>query len=183
MLNSFDQGVALGGLYDKNEIKVLICYLLKTLQRPLTRTHIIDIFSEHEIANYFEINTAISELVAGRQVDSELIDGDELITITSRTALDVCTIERTVPRSLREKTVAEAYKILSKERIIKESKVSVESLDHGYHITFTVDDGDTELLKITVYVPEESQIETAKKNFYDNAVKIYSDIISTLTVE
>ncbi len=182
-MNTFTDGVARGGLREKSDIKVLICYLLKTLKRPLTRTQINEIFSEHEIANYFEINSAISELIAGQQVDSELSDGDELISITPRMELEVCKIERTIPRSLRERAVSEAYKIFSRERIINECKVSVEKLAHGFHITFAVEDGDTELLKITVYAPDESQVEVAKKNFYANAVSIYSDIISALTVE
>jgi hypothetical protein len=46
-----------------------------------------------------------------------------------------------------------------------------------------VKDRDTELLKITVYVADESQIEIAKRNFYSNATEIYSGVISSLTVE
>ena len=42
---------------------------------------------------------------------------------------------------------------------------------------------DTQLLKITLYVADERQIEIVKDNFYNNAVTIYSDVISSLTVE
>ena len=42
---------------------------------------------------------------------------------------------------------------------------------------------DTELLKVTVYVADERQIEIVKRNFYESAVDIYSDLISSLTVE
>lgn len=181
--DTFSEGIVPGGLREKNEIKLLICYLLKALKRPLTRTQINEILSEYSLANYFEINGAVSELVAGGQVIGEITDTEELITLTAKAELDVHSIERSLPRSIREKSVAAAIKVLSRERIIKESNVEVKALEHGYHVTFTVMDMDTELLKITVYVPDESQIETVKKNFFNNAVAVYSDVISALTTE
>lgn len=181
--NIFSQGVAPGGLREKTEIKLLICYLLKTLKRSLTRTQINEILQEYRIANYFEVNTAISELVSAEQLISNITDGDELITLTGRAELDVGLLERDLPRSVKEKAVKSGLKILQRERIEKESIVEVTALDHGYHVTFIVKDMNTELLKITVYVADESQIEVAKRNFYNNASEICSGVISSLTVE
>lgn len=180
---SFSEGVAPGGLRNKADIKLLICYLLKTMDRPLTRTQINEILQEYSIANYFEVNGAISELISGGQVNSELTDGDEEITLTGKTEYQIRFIERDLPKSVREKAVKSALKILARERIERESKVEITKLDHGYHVKFTVMDMETELLKITIYVADESQIEIVKKNFYSNAVSIYSGIISSLTVE
>ena len=42
---------------------------------------------------------------------------------------------------------------------------------------------DTQLLKITLYVSDERQVDIVKENFYNNAVSIYSNVISSLTVE
>ena len=181
--STFSQGVAPGGLRDRTEIKLLICYLLKTLKRSLTRSHINEILQEYRIANYFEVNTAISELVTAGQLTSDLCDGDEEISLTSRAKLDVGLLERDLPRSVKEKAIRSALKILQRERIEKESIVEVMPLEHGYHICFTVKDMQTELLKLTVYVADESQIEIAKRNFYNNATEIYSGVISALTVE
>lgn len=179
----FSQGVAPGGLREKTEIKLLICYILKALDRSLSRTQINEILQEYRIANYFEVNTAISELVTAGQLTSDLSNGDEEITITGRARLDVKLLERDLPRSIREKAMKSALKILQRERIEKESIVEVLPLEHGYHVCFTVKDRETELLKITVYVADESQIEIAKRNFYSNATEIYSGVISSLTVE
>ena len=84
---------------------------------------------------------------------------------------------------MREKAVKSALKILTRDRIKKESKIDIEKLEHGYHITFTILDVETELLKITLYVADERQIEIVKENFFNNAVGIYSNILSSLTVE
>lgn len=179
----FIEGVAPGGLKERSEIKLLVCYLLKTLGKSLTRTQINEILQEYNIANYFEVNGAISELITAGRVTTKLVNGDEEITLSGETEYRVRYIEKDLPKTVREKAVRSALKILERERIEKESRVEITKLDHGYHVCFTVFDMDTELLKITVYVADESQIEIAKKNFYSNAVKIYSGVISALTVE
>ena len=106
--DTFSEGIVPGGLREKNEIKLLLCYLLKTLKRSLTRTQLNEILSEYSVANYFEVNGAVSELISGGQVISEIAEGDELITLTAKAELDVAAIERTLPRSVREKSVAAA---------------------------------------------------------------------------
>ena len=60
---AFSEGIAPGGLRAQNEIKLLVCYLLKSLDRPLSRVQINEILQEYPIANYFEVNQAISDLV------------------------------------------------------------------------------------------------------------------------
>ena len=181
--NTFSEGIAPGGLRDKAEIKLLVCYLLKTLNKSLSRTQINEILQEYKIANYFEVNQALSELISGGQVTADLCDGDELITITGKAMFDVASIERSLPKTVREKAVNAALKVLTRERIKRESRVEVTKLEHGYHVHFTVFDMETELLKLTVYVTDESQVEVAKNNFFNNAVTLYSDVISLLTVE
>lgn len=179
----FGEGVAPGGLRNKSDIKLLICYLLQNLAMSLTRTQINEILQDYNIANYFEINSAVSELISGGQVTSRLIDGDEELTLTGKTEQYIRFIEKDLPKSVREKAVNSAIKILERERIERESKVEVTKLEHGYHVSFSVTDMDTQLLKLTIYVSDESQIEIVKRNFFNNAVGIYSDIISSLTVE
>ncbi len=181
--DSFSEGIAPGGLHQQPEIKLLVCYLLKTLKKPLSRTQINEILCEHQIANYFEANSAVSELVASGQILSETADGDEILTITTKALLEVSAIERSLPRTIREKAVEAALKILKRDKIKKESKVSVEKLEAGFHVTLCVEEMGTELLKITVYVADERQIEIVKNNFFNNAADVYSNIISTLTVE
>ena len=181
--NTFSEGIAPGGLREQTEIKLLVCYLLKALNRPLTRRQINEILQEYPIANYFEVNQAMSDLIKNGTVVSELQRDEECMLLTPQAKFDVASIERSLPRSIREKAVSAAIQVLTRERIKRESRVDVTSLAQGYHVTFTVIDADTELLKLTVYVADASQIEVVKRNFFDRAVSLYSDIISTLTVE
>ena len=181
--NTFSEGVVPGGLRSAPEIKLLICYLLKALDQPLSRSQINEILQEYPVANYFEVNQALSELVKNGSVISELSGDAEQMTLPGKLVFDVSRIEKSLPRSVREKALSAALQVLARERVKRESRTEVEKLPHGYHVSFTISDMGTELLSLKVYVADEGQIETVKRNFYDRAVTIYSDIISALTVE
>ena len=106
--DTFSEGIAPGGLREKSEIKLLLCYLLKMVDRSLSRSQINDILQEYPIANYFEVNEALNELVKNGTVISELGEKDELFSVTHKTKYEVSSIERSLPRSIREKAVSAA---------------------------------------------------------------------------
>lgn len=181
---SFSEGIAPGGLREQTEIKLLVCYLLKSLDRPLSRAQINEILQEYPIANYFEVNQAMSDLVKNGNLICELEGEEEMMSLSARARFDVAAIENSLPRAIREKAVRAAWAVLSRERIRRESKVEVAELEQGgFHVTFTVFDVGIELMKLTVYVAERDQIERVKRNFFDHAVELYSDIIASLTVD
>ena len=103
--------------------------------------------------------------------------------LTADAMFHTAEIEKTLPRSVREKAVSAALKIFARDRAEEETTVEIEELDRGFNVSFVIKDVGTELMRLTIYVSERSQIELVKRNFYNNAVGIYSDIISSLTVE
>lgn len=60
--DAFNGGVEPGGLRSKDEIRILICYLLASVGDPLSREDIISIVRDNGLANYFETVDAISEM-------------------------------------------------------------------------------------------------------------------------
>ena len=80
---SFSEGIAPGGLREGAEIKLLVCYLLKSLDRPLSRAQINEILQEYPIANYFEVNQAMSDLVKSGNLISELCGEDETMQLSA----------------------------------------------------------------------------------------------------
>ena len=49
--NTFVEGISLGGLTDKQEIKILICFLLEKLNRSVRKNDIISILQKYGLAN------------------------------------------------------------------------------------------------------------------------------------
>ena len=60
--DAFTGGIEPGGLRTKNEIRILICYLLASVNAPLSKNDILSIIQDNGLANYFEVTDALSEL-------------------------------------------------------------------------------------------------------------------------
>ena len=56
--DAFTGGVAPGGLRSKSDIRILICYMLKSVNAPLSGDDIIKVLQEKSLANYFEASDA-----------------------------------------------------------------------------------------------------------------------------
>ena len=60
--NAFVGGIEPGGLTNDFEVKILICFLLKKIEQPLSFDQINEILQKTGFVNYFEFIGAISEL-------------------------------------------------------------------------------------------------------------------------
>ena len=179
----FVEGIEPGGLVDKGEIKLLICYLLKMTDRPMSKTRINEVMQERAIANYFEVNQAISELLKSGRITADIVDEDEIISLVPAYRFEIETIEKSLPRSIREKAVSGALRLYAREKNENENVVDIEKNDFGYNVTFAINDGGVQMMKLTVFVADENQAQTVKNNFLEDAAGIYSDIIASLTIE
>lgn len=176
---TFDDGIEPGGLRTRNEIKLLVCYLLSSVDERITRSQLCEISLDKGLANYFEINQAVSDLIENGSVVSDFIECEEYLSVTEKGRESTKTLEVQLPRSVREKAINAAIKMLTLAKRKRENKVEVEKLENGgYHVTFSME----EMMKLTIYVADEMQVETVTNNFYEDPIKLYSGIIASLTV-
>ena len=181
--DAFDEGIEPGGLRSRNEIKVLVCYLLKSIEQPISKQLINEILQENSLANYFEINQAVSDLVRAGGLEEAAQEGDTVYRVTDQGRSAAQPLEVNLPRSVREKAVNAAIRLLTRAKREQENRIDIEKLENGYHVTFTIYDSTDELLKLTIFVADSMQVETVRKSFLNAPVKLYSDIIASLTVE
>ena len=176
---TFDDGIEPGGLRTRNEIKLLVCYLLSSVDERITRSQLCEIALDKGLANYFEINQAVSDLIENGAVVSDFIECEEYLSVTEQGRSSTKTLEIQLPRSVREKAINAAIKMLTLAKRKRENKVEVQKLENGgYHVTFSME----EMMKLTIYVADEMQVETVTNNFYEDPIKLYSGIIASLTV-
>ena len=180
--DAFDAGIELGGLRTREDIKLLICYLVKSVD-GLTKSILNETMQESGLANYFEVNGALSDLVRYGNITVEYKDDDELLFITENGREAAETLETNLPRTVREKAINSAIRLMTLARRQQENKITVEKTDKGYLVTFSLQDGDDELMKLTVYAADSMQVELLKQNYLNDPVKLYSNILSVLTVE
>lgn len=183
MNNTFSEGVDPDGLKDISDIKCLVCYLIKSVDEPLTKKLINDILQDdYSLANYFEVNQAISELLRSGVLITETKDGEEFLKINAQNRASATYLDRSLPRTVREKAINCAVRLLTRSRRERENEIIVEKLEKGYNVTFTLYDVNTQFMKLTIYVSDMLQVEAVRENFLNDPTKLYSGIISSLTV-
>ena len=181
--DAFDAGIELGGLRNRDDIRLLICYLLKSVDAPMTRQMLNEAMQEDGLANYFEVGQAIEELLKTGNITADILDEDEVISVTQKGREAAELLQTSLPRTVREKAVNSAIRLTTRAKIERENKIEVRKEENGgYTITFTLFDKETELMKLSVYVSDSLQLEQVKQNFINDPVKVYSTIITSLSV-
>ena len=181
--DAFDEGIELGGLRNRDDIRLLVCYLLKSIDAPMTRQMLNDAMQEDGLANFFEVGQAIEELLKTCNITADILDEEEVISVTEKGREAAELLQTSLPKTVREKAVNSAIRLTTKAKIERENKIEVKKEDDGgYTITFTLFDRDTEMMKLSIYVVDSLQLETVKQNFINDPVKVYSSIITSLTV-
>lgn len=176
--NAFIAGVKPGGLTNDYEVKILICYIMSIVKTPLTLDDINYILSSDGIANYFECSQSISDLLQHGQIGEK---GDEGYVLIDDAEKIVETFYKTIPISVREKSLNNALKYVKYKNFDKHNVVTTQKVKDGYNITLNVRDNDSNLMELSLFAPDLKFCDIIKNQFYENPAQIYKAIISLLT--
>lgn len=184
VFDAMNAGVAPGGLVNRDDIKMLICYMLDVVGSPVSKRMIGDVMQEEELANYFEVMNAISELIEIGNLE-ETVEGDEeILTLTERGRSAVEVLAMDIPKTVRETAVKSLVHFMTLERNARENEVQITPRDDGgYDVAFTLKDHDFPMMELKIYVADRDQAETLKHNFVEDPVRIYSSILAALMVD
>ena len=178
--DTFDEGINLGGMRSKNEIKTLICYLYNSVKENMDKGIVIQAILKQGLANYFETSSAFDDLV----MNGNLIPADDehkTYSLTKNGAEIAKQLDSTVAYTIKEKAYACAVKLLAEKKKEIENKVNIMKNDNGFTVECSVSGGDMELMKLDIYAPEMEQAIILKKNFLDNPKKAYKIMLALLT--
>jgi len=178
--DTFDEGISLGGMRSKTEIRTLICYMLKSVGAPMSKDMIVNALMEKGLANYFETSSSFDDLERNGNI-RKLDDESTLYVNTDNGNMIATQLEDTLAPTVKERATECALSLLKKQRVESENKVTIEKCENGYTVTCAISGGDMDLLRFSLYVPEINQARTIRKNFYKNPDMFYSVMIAMLT--
>ncbi len=179
-LNTFDEGVILGGVRSKNEIRTLICYLYASVKTPMDKETVVEIIQAKGLANYFETSACFDDLIAHNNL-APTDENKKLYDITDNGRMVSEQLESTLANSVKEKAYTCALALLEKRRIEKENAVTISKTDKGYNVNCRISGGDVDLISIDIYAPDNKQAKVIKKNFHNNPELLYKVIMGTMT--
>lgn len=181
MFDAFSAGVEPGGLRTTEEIKILLCYMLHTVQQSMDRSDVTDILTGSGMANYFDVENAIEELLRLQH----LVEGEDRRIATTVTGGQIGEeLSVRVPYTLRERAAKAALELLKRRRTEADNPVTVEKLsDGGCLVTCAVVDQGKTLLSVSLRVADEWQADQLKEHFLADPSLLYRANLAVLTGE
>ncbi|HHV33036.1 DUF4364 family protein [Caproiciproducens sp. LBM24188] len=178
--DAFTGGVEPGGLRTKNEIRILICYLLSSVNAPLSKEDILNIVQDNGFANYFEVTDALSELAEHGNI---IVSGEkkELCTASDTAKLIAKQLDTALPHSVRDKAVAAAITLLAKAKREQENSVEILRDERGYQVRCHISGGNLELMSFTLHVPDKFQANMVKEQFHNSPETVYRMMLALVT--
>ncbi len=178
-VNAFSAGVEPGGLRNSTDIKILICYIFHSINKPLDKDDVIEAIQESHLANYFELNNAFAELVDQNNL---MIDQEtHKVTLTESGKLIANQLETNLPLSVRKQALSTTINFLTKIKLKNENSVTIKKDIKGYTITCCIPDGQIKLFSCSLHLPDKLQTELVKENFYDDPETVYKTMLAVLT--
>ncbi len=173
-------GVGVGGLSDKYEIKILICYLLHSVRVPLTREQLSLIFQEDQLVNYFGFCDALKELIESRHLEVKVQGAEEVYLLNSLGIKTAERMSRSLPKSLRDNVVETAMRLICRLKLESENEVSIRPYQNGFMVSCIVHDIDFDMMKLELFAPDELQASRMKEKFLSDPASIYRKIVGIM---
>ena len=179
MADAFLAGVEPGGLTNVQEIRILLCYMLRTVNAPIPRDALTDIITAGGMANYFDTEDAIEDLIRLQH----LVQTDDKLLATTVTGNQIGeSLGVRIPYTLRERSVKAALQLLKRREVERNNKVEITKPEEGgYNVTCTVMDGERALLSVTLRVSDPWQAEQIKEQFLTDPALLYRSNLAVLT--
>lgn len=176
--DAFSAGVEPGGLWHKNDIRILLCYILTSVGAPLSRQDLSRIIQEKGLANYFEVEDALATLLKQGNITQD----EQGFCAATRGGLEIAnSLDATLPLSVRDKALEAAFTLLAQAKAQRENRVEMQKIKQGYQVTCHISGGDMDLMAITLYVPDRAQAEMVKRSFYKDPAGVYKLVLASLT--
>ncbi len=178
--DAFTEGIAPGGLRNRSDIGILICYILDYVGKPFPKDDLIELIQENGFANYFETTSAISELIKNKNIEYPK-DNKRELTITSNGKLIASQLNSSLSLMIRHRAANATASLLLKRKIEHENPVTITRADGGgYNINLRITDGLRDLMSLTLFVPDIREANAVKRNFHKNPERLYSVVLAAV---
>lgn len=166
-------------LKDIQTVKILLCYLLYRINKPIDSEQLYDIAVGTEIINYFFYQDAIDYLIKNKSIS---VNNDhnnvQIYKLTDKGKDCAKTLRGYVPKSYRDKIVQAALKYFAQIKYQNEVKIDYIKLDKGYYVHCRCLDIGDDLMDLKLFAPDLSQAELLGKNIMINPTGFYSKILN-----
>lgn len=168
----------LGFIHDMMDVKVLILYVASRASYPMTAQEVYEICYQDECLSYFDVCTALPEMVAtGHMLET----GDGRYEITEKGRVDGALTEDSIAFTVKQKAenaVARFNRHLRRSSFVKSQIIPRENGD--YSVVMALDDEMGNLMTLELVAPNQRQAVRLSKLFEKKAESLYNLTMSEL---
>lgn len=175
--NTFTEGVKPGGLTTGTEVRILLCYLLNTIDTPVSREQIEEVLLGEELANYFVVAEGLAQIVAQGLATEE--QNGYLISPAGRSVAQ--TLARDVPRAVREAAVRGVVRARQYAAKAAAHHSEIVQTENGRTVHCSIADGTGSLFEMALYMPDELSANMVRRHFIDHGDQVYKLVLAALT--
>lgn len=165
-------------LKDVQTVKILICYLLYRIKKPVDSEQLYDIAVTSGIINYFFYQDAMDYLIKSESVTVTKNENSSLYSLTEKGINCAKTLRGYVPKSYRDKIVQAALRYFARIKYENEVKIEYIELKNGYYVHLRCLDIGDDLLDLKLFAPDRTQAEMIGKNIMLNPAGFYSKVLN-----
>lgn len=172
-MNDFNN-VELSSVHD---VKVLICYLLDKLNRPVTEEQLYEIALDSEVINYFYYTEAMGELLKNKSV-TRMEQGDKVyIELTEKGRFGADYFNESIPYYFRKQLLKAAMYYFSRLKRESEADIEIADTSNGCEVNCVIRDTSFDLMRISLYAPDPDQAKLIKDKILLNPADFYSKVV------
>lgn len=164
-------------LTDTYAVKILICYFLRQINRPITPDQLTEIATDDGIVNYFVFTEALNQLLEAKTVMLQEQDGAEYYVLTDLAKLGADDFKRFVPKSFRDRILSSGLKFFARLKNQNDVNVSIEEQERGYSVNAVCTDGGLTLMDLRLYAPDKEQAELLRDKILLNPADFYGKVL------
>lgn len=172
---------------DKNienlaENKLIILYLMKSVNCPLSNLQILRLLYDFEGFNYYYFQHLLSELVEKNYIESYK-QGDDWLYEISKNGCELLSLTGNMLPGIIKHKIDLITKELLKE-VKNEISVTAEYIpenDNEYMTHCKITEGHKILFELSIYCGSQKQAKEIADKWKNNAHRLYPDIIKLLT--
>ncbi len=164
--------------------KLMILYMLKKVNFPLTNNQIQGFFLDKGYASYFAFRQAVTDLLDEELISSETVRKTSYYSITPSGEETISFFSSSIPFSIIDDIDIFLYE--NKYELRNEVGTMSDyykSTNMDYIVHCVIKEGEANLIELNLSVPSEEEAEVMCNNWRNASQDIYSNIMKSLMKE
>lgn len=176
---------ALQSKFDEVEHKLLILYLIDTMNIPISYNKISEFALDSNYMNFFTLQSCLSELETSGYVEKITDNTSSRYTVTGEGLQVLEYFEKNIPQNIRNKInkFVEENKIIVKKDYEITANIFQEHSTGDFIVKCGAYDDEVMLMELNISVVSNIEARRISRNWKNNVNSIFNMIISEVTKE